>query len=112
MLRSTNLEGFLVLSSYEVTGYVLRFHAKTARFCGSDSGQAVTMPVAYVRMKLVGQHRSILRSPDLEGDHVSISYDVTGYVLPFRAKNDAILRFGFLACRDSAGRLYPHETCR
>jgi hypothetical protein len=52
-MRSTSLEGFLVLSSLELIGYVLGFHAKTARFCGSDYRHAETVPVASVRTKLV-----------------------------------------------------------
>jgi hypothetical protein len=31
---------------------------------------------------------------------------------PVSCKNGAIMRFGFLACRNRAGRLCTHETCR
>jgi hypothetical protein len=86
MLRSTNLEGFLVSSSYEVTGYVLPFRAKTAQFCGSDSWRAGTMPVACAWMELVRRHCRMLRSTNIEGFLVPSSYEVKGYVLPFRAK--------------------------
>jgi hypothetical protein len=54
MLRSNNLEGFLVSSSYDVTGNVLPFRAEMAQFCGSDSWHAGTVPVTTIRMKLVG----------------------------------------------------------
>jgi hypothetical protein len=69
-----------------VARYVLPFHAKTARFCGSDSLNAGAIPIAFVRTKLVRWPCGMLRSTNLEGFLVSRSYEVAGYVLPFRAE--------------------------
>jgi hypothetical protein len=86
MLRSSDIKGYLVWSSYEVPGYVVPFQAKPVQFGGSDSRHCRTVPVAWVRIKLVGQHYSILRSTDIEGYLVWSSYEVPGYVVPFQAK--------------------------
>jgi hypothetical protein len=86
MRRSVDLEGFPVSSSYEVPSYVVPFRAKTARFCGSDSWHAGTVLVASDRIKLVGKHCRMRRSSDLEGFHVSNSYELASYAVPFKAK--------------------------
>jgi hypothetical protein len=85
MPRSIDIRGYLVWTSYEVASYVVPFQAKTAQFYDSDSRYARTVPVACVRIKVVGLHFSMLRSTNIEEFLIWISYECQVTLSHFKA---------------------------